>query len=94
MDKMTRVDNLESLLTRLELFRKTYDAIIREVSYEAVPAIPIPDNATNGDIRRVMFPNEKVIELEDIVIVMGKDKEYQHHYSKDFWNAPYKGGQE
>lgn len=56
--------------------------------------IRLHDDATNGDIRRVMFPDEKVIELEDIVIVMGKDKEYQHHYSKDFWNAPYKGGQE
>ena len=94
MDKMIRVDNLENLLTRLGLFRQSYDAIMREVSYLEVPAIQISENATNGDIRRAMFPNEKVIELDDIVIVMGKDKEYQHHYSKDFWNAPYKGGQE
>ena len=61
-----------------------------ELDYYTVQAIPIPNNATNGDIRRMIFPSEKVMELENIVVVMGENKEYQHHYSKDFWNAPYK----
>ena len=88
-DKMISIDKLENLLTKLELFRQSYDAIMREVSYLEVLAIPIPDNATNGDIRMMMFPDEKVFELDDIVIVMGKDMEYQHYYSKDFWNTLY-----
>lgn len=47
---------------------------------ETVQAIPIPDNATNGDVVLVIF------------------KEIQHYSDgkicADWWNAPYKRGDE
>ena len=53
-----------------------------------VPAIPIPDNATNGDIIKTMFPNlkarKKAFEIE---ITVNKNK--VGNISIDWWNAPY-----
>ena len=80
MNKMIRIDKLESLLIRLGLLRQSYDAIMREVSYLEVPAIPISENATNGDVIRKLFPNDYAILFDRSV--------------SSFWNAPYKGGQE
>lgn len=57
-----------------------------------VPAIPIPDNATNGDMIKAMFPQLKIRILPDMVIVFGEDYAFQHHYPIDWWNSPYKRG--
>lgn len=41
---------------------------------------PIPDNATNGDVIKALFPNEHDFETD---------------FDEDWWNAPYqKGGKE
>lgn len=54
-----------------------------------VPAIPIPDKATNGDMIKAMFSNlesrEKAFEIE---ITVNKNK--VGNISIDWWNAPYK----
>lgn len=53
----------------------------------------IPDNATNGDMIKVMFPQLKIRILPDMVIVFGEDYEFQHHYPIEWWNSPYKRGE-
>ena len=69
---------------------------------ERVNAIEIPDNATNGDMIRALFPNP----TENSQYTVGEDRVYStpngemHYYSisksmqficsTDYWNAPYK----
>lgn len=59
----------------------------------------IPDNATNGDVIKAMFPNTEVDDYdygEDPVIdVYGIDDTEYITIRKAWWNAPYqKGGKE
>lgn len=59
---------------------------------ETVKAIPIPDNATNGDMIKDMFPNA-IIEINEIGSMV--HVKYNNHtcwvnYELDWWNAPYK----
>ena len=53
-----------------------------------VNAIPIPDNATNGDMIEAMFPNlkgrEKAFEINVTV-----NKNPIGGFAVDWWNAPY-----
>lgn len=53
-----------------------------------INAIPIPDNATNGDMIKAIFPNYDEIELTE-EYPSGKT-----YFSSDWWNAPYKKGSE
>ena len=48
----------------------------------------IPDNATNGDILKIVFPN---IEWEEIHDIKGNKS---IGCTNKFWNAPYKQGDE
>ena len=52
----------------------------------------IPDNATNGDVIKAMFPDFEYVEREYLIIV--KDGFYQKEFSIEWWNAPYKRGDE
>ena len=56
---------------------------------------PIPDNATNGEVIKAMFPNIVVEEQsKDLFIVFNMDFQGTPFY-KTWWNAPYqKGGKE
>ena len=48
--------------------------------------LPIPDNATNGDMIKAMFPNEEIIETDGACVYVG----VKMRFDKDWWNAPYK----
>lgn len=67
-----------------------------ELDYYTVQAIPIPDNATNGDMIKAMFPYAHFEEYEDecrhIVIMWadGKASTIRSDFEWDWWNAPYK----
>ena len=59
--------------------------------------IPIPDNATNGDIIRLMFPDAEVYdyaELDYKRVDFGKVKGAKNYQKisvdTDWWNAPYR----
>ena len=53
-----------------------------------VKAIPIPDNATNGDMIKAMFPNVPVKIFEDMnTVIFGNAQ-----FDLEWWNAPYKRG--
>lgn len=52
-----------------------------------VQAIPIPDNATNGDVIKAMFPNVYSEECDyDIFTTLDGDTRFTY----DWWNAPYR----
>jgi len=54
---------------------------------------PIPDNATNGDVIKAMFPNTSLhIDERSHTIWVGYE---EMSFRIDWWNAPYqKGGKE
>ena len=59
----------------------------------------IPDNATNGDAIKAMFPNAKVDDYDygkdPVIDVYGIDDTEYITLRKEWWNAPYqKGGKE
>lgn len=57
---------------------------------DATPTvIYIPDEATNGDVIKAIFPTAKVIAGYDIMYVMLKETLETLPVSKDFWNAKY-----
>ena len=49
---------------------------------------PIPDNATNGEVMKIMFMPNQITRTDDVV-----REEYE--FNEVWWNAPYqKGGKE
>lgn len=74
--------------------------IVGSVNLSGCPtinAIPIPEDATNGEVLKEVFPNAKYdyheeCELVDAhVIVSINDCDTCQDYSMDWWNAKYKG---
>ena len=60
---------------------------------------PIPDNATNGNVIKAMFPNAEVDDYDygkdPVIDVYGIDDTEYITLRKAWWNAPYqKGGKE
>ena len=51
-------------------------------------AIPIPDNATNGEVLKALFPN---IEEQMIRIIMEHGTSALYIGEDIWWNAPYEG---
>jgi len=52
---------------------------------------PIPDNATNGEIMQMMFPNGVTAKFATFMrFVVGEDEYINCAY--DWWNAPYQKG--
>lgn len=70
------------------------------ICYKAVcNGTPIPDNATNGDMIKAMFPNTEVDDYDygkdPVIDVYGIDDTEYITLRKTWWNAPYqKGGKE
>ena len=56
----------------------------------------IPDNATNGDMIKVLFPNCDYLEfIHDINVYPDKTKQkVVGNFDRDWWNAPYKAESE
>ena len=47
--------------------------------------IPIPDNATNGDVLKAIFKPNRITRMDDIV-------REEYDFTHEWWNAPYKKG--
>ena len=56
--------------------------------------IEIPDNATNGDMIKALFPYCDVAESTDGMIDVRLAKHEFNTFWKDWWNAPYKKGEQ
>lgn len=52
--------------------------------------IPLPDNATNGDVIKTLFPDVKVYGCSGYAHPSDKSSVLLEHMSSDWWNAPYK----
>lgn len=50
---------------------------------------PIPDNATNGDVIRAMFPNVNVYEHNGGATYSVNN---EYNFNATWWNAPYQKG--
>ena len=67
------------------------------LAYAIAKGVYIPDNATNGDVIKAMYPNAKLIyheqsELVDSYVTVSlKDCDVYQDYPWYWWNAPYKG---
>ena len=67
----------------------------QEVTEQAVDAIEIPEDATNGDMIKAMFPNcEQKEHMNNGYFEMYFDNDLRNasymRVSKNWWNAPYK----
>jgi len=61
--------------------------------YAIKNGIPIPDNATNGDVIKVMFADAEVNGETDLTVSFSIDSNTA--FTRKWWNAPYqKGGKE
>ena len=57
------------------------------------PVTPIPDNATNGDMIKAIFPNTEIMITDERVFL--RDGTIVMIYPLTWWNTPYqKGGKE
>lgn len=55
--------------------------------------IPFPNNATNGDIIKALFPNIETFEPNKYEIAIKQNLGWLA-FKKDWWNAPYKENKE
>lgn len=55
--------------------------------------IEIPDNATNGDMMKTLFKNAIIEERDYGVIIFSISNLPLWYAYKDWWNAPYKKGE-
>ena len=46
---------------------------------------PIPDNATNGDVLKIMFMPNRITRTDDVVNI-------DYDFTPEWWNAPYQKG--
>ena len=71
---------------------KTYIWWFETTLYCAIKnGTPIPDNATNGEIMQMMFPNGVTAKFATFMrFVVGEDEYINCAY--DWWNAPYQKG--
>jgi hypothetical protein len=94
--KALDLDKLDAYM-EIEYDGEIYDAHTEnDINDKAINAIPIPDNATNGDIIKAVFPNASTwIEYDSNGDVMRFDvveNTTLECFNLDWWNAPYKGG--
>lgn len=72
------------------------DCIGQEYDYEVTRAIvngiKLPDNATNGDVIKALFPDIKVYGCSGYAHSSDKSSVLLEHMSSDWWNASYKAG--
>lgn len=65
-------------------------------SLPTVNAIVIPDNATNGDMMKILFPDFEIREnkLSIAFWTLMSDGSYEYNsLPKEWWNTPYKKGE-
>jgi hypothetical protein len=74
-------------------FGITYQKDIQTVCEALNNGTYIPDNATNGDVIKAMFPNTEIMITDERVFL--RDGTIVMIYPLTWWNAPYqKGGKE
>ena len=54
--------------------------------------IQIPDNATNGDVIKALFPSERDEHSMTPIHLMYDGLDFVKEFRREWWNAPYKEG--
>jgi len=75
--------------------RDIYKSIHEQLSYKAIQeGTPIPDNATNGDVIKAMFPYGKYNEyFADVEMrTEENDTRFKSVFDRDWWDEPYQKG--
>ena len=78
----------------IDIPKKDYDKMCKgELINTILVAIKngtlIPDNATNGDVLKMMFPSDaNELDMSKLHL-MYDGLDYIHEFRKDWWNAPY-----
>ena len=86
-DLYESIKQLKSIIGVLT-FEKEERTVIKAIKN----GTPLPDNATNGDVLKVMFPNAENIRTDN-GLPLNFILEFELHRNyKDWWNAPYKAG--
>ena len=71
-------DGASLIAVKSDLYRDRWHEDAIQIPLSAISnGIPIPDNATNGDVVMTMFPNEQDFETD---------------FDWDWWNEPYQKG--
>lgn len=52
----------------------------------------IPDNATNGDVMKMMFGVKEVDMSNTYCVHFPEEEDYSHYFFKEWWNALYQKG--
>ena len=72
----------------------TYDseeAREQVIKLPSINAVIIPDNATNGDMIKALFPTFEVKDLDPIILEQNYPKPFcKMQFDRKWWNAPYK----
>lgn len=81
-----------SVKSDIECVREVVEIILDEAP--TLDVIVIPENATNGDMIKAMFSSASFVEVEYVPIIRMRVGDYYIDFTKDWWNAPYKGSEE
>ena len=80
---------------------ETLDVVLKEDVDSAPTVLTIPDNPTNGDMIKAMYPKGKIRRekscTHDITVFSFPDGTYfgaECRFNTDWWNAPYKAESE
>lgn len=69
-----------------------------DINYNCNVILTIPDNPTNGDILKAIFPDVEYKIIRKLsgcdYIEVKLDNINRHQFELDWWNAPYKRGGE
>ena len=85
----------QRLIDANKAYTKFYNRSMAKVGKEVldatptINAIPIPENATNGDVIKAMFPSVRVDDGGEWRHIFW-DVTAKASFSQDWWNAPYK----
>ena len=90
---MTRMDLIkrDDAISAIDVFSNTA-SVLNLMDLPAVDAIPLPDNATNGDIIKALFNCEvcePFIEDDIIHVIFADKKDSAIGFDWSWWNTPY-----
>ncbi len=66
----------------------TYTYVKKYIIDSMSPVLTIPDNPTNGDMIKALFPNARYLDCDSCITVTFTVHQ-ENWFSKDWWNAPY-----
>ena len=92
MKKLISTDKLMKALRDRQCTNTLIDIVEHEISY-MTDDLTIPENPTNGDMIKALFPNQNS-DNGDSVALLDLDGYVINTFPKKWWNAPYERGKE